>query len=594
MGAVRTSLLHGIYACTKRVAAWRRSVTESLLPAYRVAKRYLAPWLGPVKRLLIRGWILTGKWLAFCFHPVSPWFEPVRKVLYLLRLHQPGWIDRRLVALAVSDKTRLLGYAVRALESGDLRNGLNVLVNLSRIHPDVLVEHAPELRRWYSNRQQSPDQALLQRMLATLLEDQGPDDEVYLREAMRSSDEYIAFAAKCLLIDHMLDRGRDEETFEEFKLSWPLHCIDPYLAFLVSQETCQPVPSRAFSACCPYIGEVAFCGTREPLDLVAKWNDFHFAQMRLEVHRSSVTRKSGCRRCFIQGMYGSDHLIGVHNLKLENPSALQQENLAKARRHFLRGDALVQSYPVVLNISLGMSCNLRCIMCSAKWSKYSNVYDFSQEQIEAALPLLPYAGSFTFTGGEPLLYPATKFLMEYIVAHPEINDHLAIAFTTNGTLLEKSLPWLDGIKNLEIRVSLDAMGDAYQHIRGTSWEHIQRNVLAFKERCGAGDRRWKIVSSNILMKTSLPGLQEFVAWHGKHRIPSSYFRVFLEHDRLARQEDLIRYPKLLRKIPGWRDILQDSSQMLRDASDCSGAENIDHFREELEKSISEKGLRRSV
>ena len=559
--SLRSRVALGLHPVKARLGYWFRRV-----------KRFLAPWLRPARTSM------------------EDWFW--RQFRSAALLYRPGWVDRRLFRHALRDKDFLLGYAVRALQAGDLRNGLNLLVNLSRIRPDVLQANAANLERWCEG---SQDAELVVRMLGMLLGRNQVDEkaERQLREAMTSSDEHLAFAAKCLVIDTMLSQGRGEEAFDEFKTSWPLRCLDPYLALLVSQETCEPTPSRTFRACCPYAGPNAYCSARAPIDFVRIWNDDSLAFARMDVHRPSRV-DTGCRSCFLQGVYGKEHLIGFPSTQLAHPSPLQTENLAKTREHFLRGDVRVGSYPVVLSLSMGMACNLRCVMCSAKWSKYTDKYDLLPEHVAAVLPLLPYAGFLTFTGGEPLLYPATQRLMEHIAAHPEINDHLAVAFTTNGTLLEKSLPWLEGIKNLEIRVSLDALGSAYQHIRGTSWERVERNVLAFHARCGAADRNWKIVSSNILMKSSLVCLRELVAWHCRHRIASTYLRVFLDVDPLARQEDLIAYPELLREIPDWREILHRSIAMLRETGDVMAAENLEHFREELLASLAARGMHEAV
>ncbi len=162
-------------------------------------------------------------------------------------LCQPGWIDRTLLSVAISDQPFLLKNAIQALRCGDSQNGLNILLNLSRIHPDVLAESLAALDLlWRRNRRFSfvkrccpfltrfgllekdhKSEDSYRRLLGILLGRKTRDDEDYLRGELASSDPYLAFAAKCLLIDLMLAEGREEEAFEAFKGSWPLRCMDP-------------------------------------------------------------------------------------------------------------------------------------------------------------------------------------------------------------------------------------------------------------------------------------------------------------------------------------------------------------------------------
>ena len=572
-----------------------------LLDRLRRVKRLLAPWLRPVKKLLADRLRLARAFFASRFS---------RRPQASSVLCQPGWIDRTLLSDGISDKQFLLTHAIQALRCGDSQNALNILLNLSRIHPDVLAESLATLDSLWRRERRisfvksccdslvrlgSPEKGRnrensCRRLLGILLGHKSQGDENHLREELISSDPYVAFAARCLLINLMLGQGREEEAFEAFKCSWPLRCVEPYLSLIVAQRPDLPHPSRGFRPCCPYLEPTASCEVESPIDFLQVWNSLAFAHSRMDVHRPSASG-GGCRSCFMQGVYGEDYLIGSHSATLEDPSPLQLENLASVRKHFLRGDVLLRSYPVMLSLNLGLSCNLRCIMCSAKWSKYSKEYDFSQEQVASVLPLLPYAGCLNLSGGEPLVYSTTKYLVEYITAHPEINDHLVVSFGTNGTLLERSLEWLSGLKRVEVWVSLDSLGSAYEHIRGGSWEQVQRNVLAFNERVEASGGRWKIFTANILMKSSLASLRELVLWHCKHAISSMYYKVLLYgDDPLIPQEDLIACPSLLQDIPDWREILDDSIQLLRGAGDGRGATSLEHFCKELKARVTAECL----
>ena len=535
------------------------------------------------------------------------WYQQHEQVRQAL--HRPGWIDRSALSVAMVDKEFLVRHANEAIRSGDFKNGLNLLVNLSRIHADRFAGSLSGVAQLLMQRGgtsvvsrvigarssrrglQAEDASL--RMLRMLLGHEREDDERFLREAMVSQDEYAAFAAKCLLIDKMLGDGRETAAFDEFKKSWPARCIQPYVELIVAQQADLTHPTRAYRPCCPYLDTLATSGTTSPIEFSEIWNSVPFAHARMDVHRPSIAG-GGCRGCFRQGVT-AEEIVAISLLDNDDPGPLQRENLAKVRRHFLRGDVVLKSRPVALSLNLGVSCNLRCVMCSARWSKYSKAYDILPEHLPALFPLLPHANYLSLSGGEPLLSPTTRYLADYVIAHPEINDYLIFAIVTNGTLLGRCMEWLTALKRLSIVVSLDGIRDSYRHIRGGSWEQVEASVLQVHEYARSMPGRWRVETANVLMKSSLGSLREFASWHCRHKLRTRFAKVlFFGDDPLIPEEDLLACPGLLRDIPDWREILHESIAMFEEAKDATAVQSLRHYRDELTSRVAAEGLDNTV
>lgn len=127
--------------------------------------------------------------------------------------------------------------------------------------------------------------------------------------------------------------------------------------------------------------------------------------------------------------------------------------------------------PSSCNLLITNRCNSRCVMCrqwrepveeglsSAEWKRI--ITDLKANGIR----------NIHFTGGEPLLRNDLRELVSY-----SSQNGFVVGLTTNGILLRKDI--LEGLIDAGLRsiaISMDAVGDAYERIRGfpNSFERIK-------------------------------------------------------------------------------------------------------------------------
>lgn len=152
----------------------------------------------------------------------------------------------------------------------------------------------------------------------------------------------------------------------------------------------------------------------------------------------------------------------------------------------------VHKYPLSLDLKLGNYCNLSCRMCSSyssstyasefqkilketgidlgindyekhnvqsKWYNEPKFVDTIKKMINDGLRHLK------FTGGEPLMVPSVKKLLNYCIEQNKAKN-IELVLITNGTLLNQE--WIDifaHFKNISIIFSIDGTEDTFEFIR---------------------------------------------------------------------------------------------------------------------------------
>lgn len=119
------------------------------------------------------------------------------------------------------------------------------------------------------------------------------------------------------------------------------------------------------------------------------------------------------------------------------------------------------------------ACNAACFaMCG--FAKSRDTYRFGVTALKAMLPSLrdEGVGTIRFTGGEPLIHRQVTDLVQVI------SDHgLRSSIITNGALLKKKVPELADAGLSQIIVSIDAIGETHDQMRG---------ITGLFNRCVAG------------------------------------------------------------------------------------------------------------
>ncbi|MGZ3699480.1 MAG: twitch domain-containing radical SAM protein [Bdellovibrionota bacterium] len=137
--------------------------------------------------------------------------------------------------------------------------------------------------------------------------------------------------------------------------------------------------------------------------------------------------------------------------------------------------------PASLNIHLGNLCNLKCVMCNAKYSSRHaggrQLDPFTgNELFESSFKrLIPGFRALSFGGGEPLI---NENLFRYLELIVKAKSAAEITYTTNLTVLNpRFLAVLPKLFQSVLLVSIDGVGANYEKIRqGARWETVLENL----------------------------------------------------------------------------------------------------------------------
>jgi sulfatase maturation enzyme AslB (radical SAM superfamily) len=158
-----------------------------------------------------------------------------------------------------------------------------------------------------------------------------------------------------------------------------------------------------------------------------------------------------------------------------------------------------------LDLRLGHTCNLKCIMCSpwdsSMWvTEYKKVYPIFQSPIikkqlswkqhefnnswhenpefwEQIYDQIPNIKQLYFAGGEPLLIKEHKMLLEEIIRRGYA-DKITLRYNTNGTLISDTFIDLwSKFQKVKVGFSLDGLSERNHYIRyPCDWDTIVQNL----------------------------------------------------------------------------------------------------------------------
>ena len=169
-----------------------------------------------------------------------------------------------------------------------------------------------------------------------------------------------------------------------------------------------------------------------------------------------------------------------HRLALDLDRLQQALHITSQKSYAGRGQELTLNRLKECWFHLTDRCNLSCSHClfAASPAK-SRTLPQTQLDMAARQALALGCSLFYFTGGEPFLYPdffpwLALFLSENPQAHAVI--------LTNGTLLKKNIPTLQGLDRLHLQVSLDGLQQAHDSLRGTgAYQKLLNNLAALRQ-----------------------------------------------------------------------------------------------------------------
>lgn len=188
---------------------------------------------------------------------------------------------------------------------------------------------------------------------------------------------------------------------------------------------------------------------------------------------------------------------GIKSLRQGMTAALQSRG--REWEKFTSNLNYVPKYPIHLDLKLGNYCNLSCRMCSSyssssyatefqrilkdtgidlgindyeKYNKQSKWYNDPRFVNTIKSMIDNGLRHLKFTGGEPLMVPSVKKLLDYCIEKNKAKD-IELVLITNGTLLNQS--WIDlfsHFSDISIIFSIDGTKDIFEYIRHPAKWHV--------------------------------------------------------------------------------------------------------------------------
>lgn len=199
----------------------------------------------------------------------------------------------------------------------------------------------------------------------------------------------------------------------------------------------------------------------------------------------------------------------------------EQKNL-KSKRQFYTDIGLQSPDDFMIDISMGNFCNLKCRMCgpnnSTLWSAdfkslvEQNLYkdpgiDFTAYQLgeqdieKLAKHIESVKGNIyiELKGGEPLIMPQTKSLVDKIV-NLDNADRITLLIVTNASVVPDWIETVnEKIKKLDLVVSIDGVDSVFDYIRGNdkfNYTTCKHNIDYYSKLANV-DLKFNVVVQNL-------------------------------------------------------------------------------------------------
>jgi len=242
-------------------------------------------------------------------------------------------------------------------------------------------------------------------------------------------------------------------------------------------------------------GRPANFGTETPM---SAWNNDYMRSVRTTMLEGNIP--ASCRKCF------DEESKGVVSKRMWETGGwiedgIDVDELIKQTST----DGTVPEKLVYLDLRLGHTCNLKCVMCSphdsSQWvadhkkvfplfqhesiksqmqwdrKKFNNFWHENPDFWKEMYAQIPNLKQVYFAGGEPLMIREHKLFLEEIIRQGYA-DKILVRYNTNGLLVDDAIIDLwSKFKKVKVGFSIDAIGDRNYYIRYPSdWSIIEKNL----------------------------------------------------------------------------------------------------------------------
>lgn len=311
-----------------------------------------------------------------------------------------------------------------------------------------------------------------------------------------------------------------------------------------------------------------------------------FKQIRTAMQKGE--RVDACRNCY------EWEDSGGHSMRIEYSDRLLKQDKKIVDQIFKTGTPIVKS----LDLKMGNKCNLACVMCDPSSSsligKERQQYppsqeldmevgrskqiqvDFSQDEFEEIKNVAGNIINVKSTGGEPMLLPGFKDLLEYLVENG-FSKNIKFTTVTNGTVdFSSYLHLMNQFKHFSIQWSIDGIGDTYNFVRYPgNWNSVSRKH----------QRVMKSLRDNNYENVKL-GASIAISVYNIHQMPDilSYVHEDLKINGVA-DYNIVREPDFMSPALAPKSIIDKSlkvfkektNKLLNQGIDLGDKDNIDEL-----------------
>ena len=228
------------------------------------------------------------------------------------------------------------------------------------------------------------------------------------------------------------------------------------------------------------------------------WNNEYMRSVRQTMRDGKIP--ASCTKCF------SEEANGVASKRIWETGTWMERGIdPSVLLSNTELDGTVPEKLTYLDLRLGHTCNIKCVMCSphdsSQWVKdwkkltpqlensevkrqmdwdksaFNNKWHETETFWNDLYKQIPNLREVYFAGGEPLMIREHKTFIEEIIRQ-DCHSNIILRYNTNGLLIDEELIELwKYFKTVKVGVSIDAYNERNQYIRYPSnWSKIEHNL----------------------------------------------------------------------------------------------------------------------
>jgi organic radical activating enzyme len=263
------------------------------------------------------------------------------------------------------------------------------------------------------------------------------------------------------------------------------------------------IPRGAIKPCCMSKKEFVTNNGNKTLDQ-ASIKDFWNSKDRLRFSRELEKGRKvpQCNACW------QEEAAGKESKRLRDNKLYKDRNLS------------FRTLPLVIDLSMGNLCNLKCRICSSthstQWLRedaqiyqpdnikgwmtqptyqvMKNSFHESNDNVwEDIKDLLPNAEKLDFAGGEPFYIDAHWKIVDFLVENGYCKKQ-HIHYNTNGSIFpEAHIDKLNQFKTVDIQISSDGVGKQFEYMRhGSPFDVCEETINKFIDAKNNSNTNWML------------------------------------------------------------------------------------------------------